>query len=98
MVKYEISDKAMFDLQSIWNYTIDKWSERQADIYYQSLIDEFAIIAEKKDPTDREYTSIQTGLYGHRCRKHLIFYKISEDGIVKIIRVLHQQMDIASKF
>lgn len=98
MVKYEISDKAMFDLQSIWNYTIDKWSERQADIYYQSLIDEFAIIAEKKDPTDREYTSIQPGLYGHRCRKHLIFYKISKDGIIKIIRVLHQQMDIASKF
>ena len=98
MVKYEISDKAMFDLQSIWNYTIDKWSEHQADIYYQSLIDEFAIIAEKKDHTDREYTSIQTGLYGHRCRKHLIFYKISKDGIIKIIRVLHQQMDIASKF
>ena len=98
MVKYEISDKAMFDLQSIWNYTIDKWSEHQADIYYQSLIDEFAIIAEKKAPTYREYTSIQPGLYGHRCRKHLIFYKITEDGIVKIIRVLHQQMDIALKF
>lgn len=98
MVKYEISDKAMFDLQSIWNYTIDKWSERQADIYYQYLIDEFTNIANKKDPTDREYASIQVGLYGHRCRKHLIFYRISEDGIIKIIRVLHQQMDIASKF
>lgn len=47
MVKYEISDKAMFDLQSIWNYTIDKWSERQADIYYQYLIDEFTNIANK---------------------------------------------------
>ncbi|MCR5453800.1 MAG: type II toxin-antitoxin system RelE/ParE family toxin [Bacteroidales bacterium] len=97
MAKYEISDKALSDLQSIWNYTIDKWSERQADIYYNCLINEFSKIANSTDPTDREYVSIQQKLYGRRCKKHIIFYKIS-DGIVKIIRVLHQQMDIESKF
>lgn len=97
MVNYEVSDLAMRDLQSIWNYTIDQWSEHQADIYYNCLINEFSKIAKSTDPTDREYVSIQQGLFGHRCKKHLIFYKIS-DGIVKIIRVLHQQMDIESKF
>lgn len=98
MVNYEISDMAMLDLLSIWNYTIDQWSEHQADIYYNCLINEFSKIANSTDPTDREYISIQQGLYGHRCKKHLIFYKFSDKGIVKIIRVLHQQMDIESKF
>ncbi|MBR4625127.1 MAG: type II toxin-antitoxin system RelE/ParE family toxin [Alphaproteobacteria bacterium] len=62
------------------------------------MINEFSKIANSTDPTDREYVSIQQGLYGHRCKKHLIFYKFSDEGIVKIIRVLHQQMDIESKF
>lgn len=31
MVRYKLTNKAVEDLTQIWNYTIDKWSENQAD-------------------------------------------------------------------
>lgn len=38
MAKVRFTNKAVEDLSEIWNYTFDKWSESQADIYYTSLV------------------------------------------------------------
>ena len=45
MAKYFITKKAVEDLSSIWDYTFETWSEKQADEYYSSLIREFESIA-----------------------------------------------------
>jgi len=37
MGKYKLSNKAVDDLTQIWNYTFNKWSEKQADKYYNML-------------------------------------------------------------
>ena len=37
---YSISRKAIEDLENIWLYTLEKWSEKQADRYYGLIIDE----------------------------------------------------------
>jgi toxin ParE1/3/4 len=42
MAKYSLTNKAIADLSQIWNYTFDKWSENQADKYYQMLLDNCA--------------------------------------------------------
>ena len=34
MAKYDISREAAEDLYNIWEYTVDTWSEDQADKYY----------------------------------------------------------------
>ncbi len=39
MAKYKLTDKAVDDLTQIWDYTFDKWTENQADKYYQMLLD-----------------------------------------------------------
>ncbi len=36
MANYILTNKAVDDLSSIWNYTFDFWSEQQADIYYNT--------------------------------------------------------------
>lgn len=33
MASYVLTNKAVEDLSSIWEYTFDTWSERQADKY-----------------------------------------------------------------
>lgn len=33
MVRYKLTNRAVEDLTHIWNYTLDKWSENQADKY-----------------------------------------------------------------
>ena len=37
MAKYDITKEATEDLYRIWAYTVDTWSEEQADSYYTLL-------------------------------------------------------------
>lgn len=43
--KYRISQQAIEDLDTIWMYTLNKWSREQADRYYDSIIAEIEFIA-----------------------------------------------------
>jgi len=95
MAKYKLTNKAVGDLTRIWNYTVDKWSEKQADKYYYMLFDSFKEIANAPD-SGKDYSVITESLLGHRGGRHIIFYrKIGEDE-VEIIRILHEQMDLKS--
>ncbi|MBP5365025.1 MAG: type II toxin-antitoxin system RelE/ParE family toxin [Bacteroidales bacterium] len=59
MAKWHFTRKAVADLDSIWNYTAEKWSESQADSYYGGLIAEVEQIVDSKCITDREYSEIK---------------------------------------
>jgi toxin ParE1/3/4 len=45
MAEYLITKKAVHDLSEIWEYTVDTWSEKQADKYYNLHLDSFQQIA-----------------------------------------------------
>lgn len=94
MAKYYITRKAAEDLSLIWEYTLKSWSESQADRYYYEIKKTFEGIVERPAHCDREYVEIKVGLYGRRCNKHIVFYKIVENGDIEIIRILHERMDI----
>lgn len=94
MAEYHITRKAVQDLTAIWEYTLNTWSESQADIYYHDLVNTFNEIASRPILFDREYAEIQNGLYGRKCNRHIVFYKIAEDDVVEIVRILHERMDI----
>lgn len=98
MANYQLTNKAVEDLDSIWLYTCETWSEKQADQYYNDLIVACESICKDGFSADREYLEIQPGLKCRHCRKHLIFYKYSSENLVTIIRILHERMDIFSKF
>ena len=97
MAKFYLSNKAIEDIDAIWLYTLDAWSESQADDYYHDLVSACQHIADHPAYLDKEYSEILSGLYCHRCRKHLIFYILIDDG-VEIVRILHERMDIETKF
>lgn len=62
MAKYQISNKAVGDLSSIWNYTVDEWSEQQADQYYEMLITSCGKIADNLVLFGRKYDEIFAAL------------------------------------
>ena len=97
MKQDHLTNKAIEDLNEIWIYTVDNWSEKQADVYYRDLIEAIQEIAKHPKYLDRNYDEILVGLYCHKCNKHLIFYHLV-DNEVEVIRILHQKMDIYSKF
>ena len=37
MAEYKLTNKAVEDLAEIWDYTFDKWSEKQANNYWGLL-------------------------------------------------------------
>lgn len=39
MAKYELTNKAVADLNGIWEYIPENWSENQADNSYHMLLD-----------------------------------------------------------
>jgi toxin ParE1/3/4 len=96
MAKYTISNKAVEDLANIWNYTLETWSERQADIYYEALIDACCEIAENPS-IGKNYNEISETLYGFRVNRHIIFYRINSCHEIEIVRILHGSMDLKNR-
>ena len=93
---YRITQRAIIDLEEIWNYTYQKRSEEQADRYYQLLIQEFDYIA--KYPTSgKSVDYIRRGYRISIVKSHLIFYRLI-DSEVEIVRILHQSMDVKNRF
>lgn len=58
MKNYDISKSAVQDLVDIWNYSVDFWSEEQADKYYQKLTMSFESIAKANGMLGRAYDEI----------------------------------------
>lgn len=42
-----MTNSAIEDLSNIWNYTLDHWSEVQADKYYMLITDAFSELAKQ---------------------------------------------------
>ncbi len=96
MAKYKLTNKAVIDLSSIWEYTFDKWSEQQADKYYNFLIESCQDIAENPE-LGKNFEGITPDLFGLKTNRHIIFYrKVSEDYI-EITRILHSRMNLRKR-
>ncbi len=96
MAKYSFTRKAIEDLSGIWNYTYDNWSEHQADIYYQLLIDDCKEIANHPS-LGKNYSNIVENLFGFKSGRHIIFFRKINTQDVEITRILHEQMDLKNR-
>jgi toxin ParE1/3/4 len=94
MANYHLTNKAVEDLTNIWEYTVDMWSEQQADNYYNILINSCHKITENPRLYGAKYEEIADGLLGYRSGRHIIFYRILTNGDILVIRILHQRMDL----
>lgn len=96
MANVILRQEAIDDLNAIWLYTFDEWSEKHADSYYASL--EFACKQIGINPDlGKEYDGIIKNLYGLRTGKHIIFYKVFAKDSIEVVRILHERMDLKSR-
>jgi toxin ParE1/3/4 len=96
MGKYTLTKKAVEDLGDIWNYTFDRWSEQQADRYYQRLLDTCQEAAENPE-RGKSYDGVHGELKGLRVRRHIIFFRKLNNQEVEITRILHGRMDLKNE-
>ena len=96
MAKVIFRQKAIDDLNNIWNYTFEKWSEKQADKYYAILKMACNEIGENPK-IGKKYDGIKDNLFGFKSGKHIIFYQQISNDKVEIIRILHERMDMKNR-
>ncbi len=96
MASFKLTNKAVSDLSGIWEYTLDTWSERQADKYYFMLLDTCQDIANGK-VSGKNYPEIHAEILGFRAGQHILFYRKISDDKIEIARILHAQMDLKNR-
>lgn len=94
MSRYLLSPAARADLEDIWDYTRDQWDAEQAEAYLRVL--QRAIERAAQDPRiGRTCDEIRAGYRKLAAGSHTLYYRLTRDGVVDIVRVLHQRMDAA---
>ena len=93
MAKYRLTKEAAEDIYKIWSYTVDTWSEKQAEKYYSRLLAAFDRIAARPLLCGKSYDIIFQGLRGEHEGRHIVFYYVEGSEGVLIVRVLHEKMD-----
>ncbi len=96
MAEVTLRQKAIDDLSDIWNYTCDKWSEAQADRYYD-LIRAACKKIGKHPELGKNYTGIEKNLLGTKAGKHIIFYQATSKNRIEVVRILHERMDLETR-
>lgn len=93
---YRISREAINDLNGIWKYTYEQWGITQADRYYNLIISEIKFIAAHPQ-SGKNVDFIREGYRSSKVNRHLIYYRISPQNIIEVIRILHEKMDIENR-
>ena len=96
MVRVILRQKAINDLNSIWDYTFEKWFENQADFYYNTIKIAFQEIVKNRQ-IGKKYSEINSDLFGLKSGKHIIFYHIISENEIEVIRILHERMDLKNR-
>ena len=96
MAKVILRQKAIDDLNDIWSYTFDQWSENQADKYYAAIKLACSRIGENPN-SGKKYVGLSENLLGIKAGKHIIFYQFISIDEIEIIRILHERMDLKTR-
>ena len=94
--KIVFRQESINDLNAIWEYTFEEWSESQADKYYSTLRYDCMQIGENPK-LGKLYGGISENLFGFRSGKHIIFYQQISNDEIEIVRILHERMDLKNR-
>lgn len=96
-MSFVISAIAKLDLDDIYEYSIIEFGIDRTIQYLMEMEDVFITISDHhKIGTTREH--IDKGLFAISYFSHMIFYRIDEEKVIIIERVLHGSKDIPNHF
>jgi toxin ParE1/3/4 len=96
MTGYLLSPAAQADLSEIWDYSARNWGANQADRYIlriREACEDLAAGRERGRPID----DIRSGYRKLAVRLHFLFYRVTDAGLIDVVRILHKRMDVAAR-
>jgi toxin ParE1/3/4 len=93
MPSFSLTKQALEDLREIGRYTQERWGREQRR-HYLALLDRcFQALAENPNQGQR-CDEIRSGYRKFPSGQHVVFYREQTAGSIKVIRVLHERMDM----
>ena len=96
MSGFLLSPAARADLAEIWDYTADRWGVEQAERYIRALTTACQALADHRR-TGRAIDDIRAGYSKLSVGSHFLCYRFTDAGMIDIVRILHQRMDIPER-
>ena len=93
MSGFVLSPAARADIEAIWSYTVRRWGAEQAEHYLRLVQTACEELAQGKR-FGRSDEHVRPGYQRAEVGSHILFFRSTEAGVIDIIRILHQRMDI----
>jgi toxin ParE1/3/4 len=90
---YVLTPAAQADLRQIWDDTAARWGEAQAERYILGIRNACEALADGRR-TGRAIDDVRPGYRKLAVGSHFLFYRLTEAGVIDIIRILHRRMDV----
>lgn len=97
MKAFALTNKAKADLRAIAIFTEGHWGKEQRNLYIKQFDDAFHMLA-NAPLVGKACDYIKSGYRKFPQGSHIIFYKDSDKQKIEIVRILHKNMDVESKF
>ena len=97
MKAFELTRKAKEDLRKIARFTEKRWGRDQRFLYIKQFDEVFHLLAETPS-VGKQCDYIKEGYRKFPQSSHIIFYRENTKSKIIIIRILHKNMDVESKF
>jgi toxin ParE1/3/4 len=102
-----LTERAASDYADILRYTRRRWGNGRFTAYRSLLNDGIAKIAREpdclnshtRDELQAGIRSLHIGLLAERTGygRHILYYRVAADGVVEILRILHDRMEVSSR-
>jgi toxin ParE1/3/4 len=97
MNRTRFSPAAQDDLSAIWDDTVHHWGVAQAERYILGIREACEALADgHRKGSDAD--NIRSGYRKLPVGSHVLFFRVTDDGEIDVVRILHQRMDVAGHF
>jgi toxin ParE1/3/4 len=93
---YRLSRDAGASLDEIFDYTIERWGDAQADVYTDAIFAALERLAAEPG-LGRRRADLPPTVLVHMVGGHLIVYRLGADDCVEVVNILHGAMDVARR-
>lgn len=108
MARFRLARPAQIDLANILAISAERWGTEGRQRYAAVLADAMRQVADEPDgPLAKKRTELRSGIHSFHIRHargasdagkvrrpvHVFYYRVARDGVIEIVRVLHEKMD-----
>jgi toxin ParE1/3/4 len=90
--EFRLTPLAERDLEDIWYFTVETWSQEQAEKYHADMLRAFRELAFGR--VGGRDVDLRRGYLKYPVGSHFVFYRIRPFGI-EVVRILHKRMDVS---